>query len=72
MSKPRGRGWISHRASQLAEFSRKFRHCHIWFFGDAGEEKRAMRIKLGMATSAARPWGKRSGRSKSLHQPDSE
>src|SRR5580693_8408906 len=41
-------------------------------FGDAAEQKRPMRIKLGVAASAARLGSERSGRAKRLHQPDDE
>ena len=59
-------------AAGRGEFSREFQHCHVGFFGDAGEQKRPMRIKLGVAPSAARLGGEPSGRAKRLHQPDDE
>jgi hypothetical protein len=65
-------GGIGLRAGCRSEFSRKFRHCDAGFFFDAGDEKRPMRIELGMAPSAAWLGFKASGRPKGPHQPDSE
>jgi hypothetical protein len=45
---------------------------HVGFFFDAGDEKRPMRIKLGVAPSAAGFGGEAAGRPNSLHQPDNE
>jgi hypothetical protein len=70
--KARERGGISSCAGCRSEFGRKFRHCDVGFFFDAGDEKRAMRIELGVPPSAARLGGEASTRPKRLHQSDGE
>jgi hypothetical protein len=66
------RGGIGSCPGRRQKFGGELRHCDVGFFFDAGDEERFMRIALGVAPSAARSWGKRSGRPESLHQPDDE